>query len=150
MTKLCFLPSSKRRLKTWLRFKYQIKNNGPLSKFLSEDDTSDKPVQLANVNAEVLKKIIEWAEHHQDDEIEDEDGQPKAKRVVYLQEWDIKYFKIDQQMIFEIIMASNYLGMIKLLDMACKTIADMIKDKTPEEVRQTFNIPNDLEDPQSA
>ncbi|CAF1663199.1 unnamed protein product, partial [Adineta ricciae] len=28
--------------------------------------------------------------------------------------------------------------------------ADMIKDKTPEEVRQTFNIPNDLEDPQSA
>ncbi|CAF1667467.1 unnamed protein product, partial [Adineta ricciae] len=28
--------------------------------------------------------------------------------------------------------------------------ADMIKDKTPEEVRQTFNIPNDLEDPQPA
>lgn len=34
--------------------------------------------------------------------------------------------------------------MIELLDVGCKAIADMIKGKTPEQVRQTFNIPNDL------
>ncbi|CAF4456492.1 unnamed protein product, partial [Rotaria sp. Silwood2] len=45
--------------------------------------------------------------------------------------------------------AANYLGMTALLDMACKTIADMIKGKTPEQVRETFNLPNDLPPPKT-
>ena len=29
-------------------------------------------------------------------------------------------------------------------DLGCKTVANMIKGKTPEEIRQTFNIVNDF------
>ena len=31
-----------------------------------------------------------------------------------------------------------------LLDFTCKTVANMIKGKTPEEIRKTFNIKNDF------
>ena len=31
-----------------------------------------------------------------------------------------------------------------LLDLTCQTVADMIKGKTPEEIRKTFNIKNDF------
>jgi hypothetical protein len=31
-----------------------------------------------------------------------------------------------------------------LLDVGCKTVANMIKGKSPEEVRKTFNITNDF------
>ena len=31
-----------------------------------------------------------------------------------------------------------------LLDVTCKTVANMIKGKTPEEIRKTFNIKNDF------
>ena len=31
-----------------------------------------------------------------------------------------------------------------LLDLTCKTVADMIKGKTPEEIRAHFNIQNDF------
>lgn len=31
-----------------------------------------------------------------------------------------------------------------LLDVGCKTVANMIKGKSPEEIRKTFNIQNDF------
>ncbi|KAJ6818914.1 SKP1-like protein 1A [Iris pallida] len=41
-------------------------------------------------------------------------------------------------------MAANYLNIKGLLDLTCQTVADMIKGKTPEEIRKTFNIKNDF------
>ena len=39
---------------------------------------------------------------------------------------------------------SCLLCMQGLLDVTCKTVANMIKGKTPEEIRKTFNIKNDF------
>ena len=40
--------------------------------------------------------------------------------------------------------AANYLDIKGLLDVTCKTVANMIKGKSPEEIRKTFNIKNDF------
>jgi hypothetical protein len=42
------------------------------------------------------------------------------------------------------IQAANYLDIKGLLDVTCKTVANMIKGKSPEEIRKTFNIKNDF------
>ncbi|XP_022858853.1 SKP1-like protein 1A [Olea europaea var. sylvestris] len=42
------------------------------------------------------------------------------------------------------IKAANYLNIKSLLDLTCQTVADMIKGKTPEEIRKTFSIKNDF------
>ena len=40
--------------------------------------------------------------------------------------------------------AANYLNIKGLLDLTCQAVADMMKGKTAEEIRKTFNIKNDL------
>ncbi len=46
--------------------------------------------------------------------------------------------------LFDTILAANYLNNQPLMDLACQRVADMIKGKTPEEIRKTFNIKNDF------
>ena len=47
-------------------------------------------------------------------------------------------------------MAANYLDIKKLLDLCCKNVANMIKGKTAEEIRKTFNIKNDFTEEEEA
>ncbi|CAD7090745.1 unnamed protein product [Hermetia illucens] len=73
-----------------------------------------------------------------------EDDENKEKRTDDISSWDADFLKVDQGTLFELILAANYLDIKGLLDVTCKTVANMIKGKTPEEIRKTFNIKNDF------
>ena len=111
---------------------------------IGEDDT-DEEIPLANVSAAILRKVIEWARHHKDDNIAsaDEDDS-RERRTDDIPQWDQEFLKVDQGTLFELIQAANYLDIKGLLDVTCKTVANMIKGKSPEEIRKTFNITNDF------
>ncbi|KAI9004625.1 hypothetical protein HDU85_000972 [Gaertneriomyces sp. JEL0708] len=110
---------------------------------LSENESDDNPIPLPNVSGPILQKVIEFATYHKDDppHLED-DLKPKSSEDI--EEWDRDYMNVDQGTLFEIILAANYLDMKALLDLGCKTVANMIKGKTVEEIRRTFNIVNDF------
>ncbi|KAL9819813.1 putative S-phase kinase-associated protein [Arabidopsis thaliana] len=102
-----------------------------------EDDCVADGIPLANVESKILVKVIEYCKKHHVDEanpISEED----------LNKWDEKFMDLEQSTIFELILAANYLNIKSLLDLTCQTVADMIKGKTPEEIRSTFNIENDF------
>jgi S-phase kinase-associated protein 1 len=111
---------------------------------LGFEEGEEETVPLPNVNSAILKKVIQWATHHKDDAPPLEDDETKEKRTDDISSWDAEFLKVEQSTLFELILAANYLDIKGLLDVTCKTVANMIKGKTPEEIRKQFNIKNDF------
>ncbi|CAD5221820.1 unnamed protein product [Bursaphelenchus okinawaensis] len=107
-------------------------------------DSLNDPIPLANVNGTILRKVIQWCQYHKDDPPAQADADRKERRTDDISSWDVEFLKVDQGTLFELILAANYLDVHGLLDVACKTVANMIKGKSPEEIRRTFNIKNDF------
>ncbi|KAL3720578.1 hypothetical protein ACJRO7_005401 [Eucalyptus globulus] len=108
-------------------------------KHMIEDDCADSGIPLPNVTSRILAKVIEYCKKHvesakPDDRTTEDD----------LKAWDAEFVKVDQATLFDLILAANYLNIKGLLDLTCLTVADMIKGKTPEDIRKSFSIKNDF------
>ncbi|KAL8843131.1 MAG: hypothetical protein Q9170_000261 [Blastenia crenularia] len=109
------------------------------------EEAMEEAIPIPNVNEPVLRKVVDWCTHHRaDPPATAEDESDSRKKTTDIDEWDQKFMQVDQEMLFEIILAANYLDIKPLLDVGCKTVANMIKGKSPEEIRKTFNIQNDF------
>ena len=107
-----------------------------------DEGTNAEPIPVQNVTASILKKVINWCTKHQSDPIPTEDSEKKTDGSI--QDWDKKFLDIDQGTLFELILAANYLDIKGLLDVACQSVANMIKGKSPDEIRRAFNIKDDF------
>lgn len=50
------------------------------------------------------------------------------------------FVEVDNPTLFDLILAANYLNISSLLDITCQAVAEQIKGKTPEQIRERFNI----------
>lgn len=112
-----------------------------IKNMLEDIEDFESPIPLPNVKYDVLKKVVEWCMHNEDDIIKKNEEEDKN---IEINEWDKKFINVDQEMLFDIILAANYLDIKRLLDLGCKSVANMIKGKTADEIRKIFNITNDF------
>ncbi|VAH97693.1 unnamed protein product [Triticum turgidum subsp. durum] len=109
-----------------------------------EDDCADNGIPLPNVDSKILSKVIEYCKKHVQADSSSSTSTAAAAPAEDLKSFDAEFVKVDQATLFDLILAANYLNIKGLLDLTCQTVADMIKGKTPEEIRKTFNIKNDF------
>ena len=108
------------------------------------EEGSDMPIPLPNVKADALRKVIEFCEYHAANP--DETSRfVKGGRVDNFREFDRKYsdeLREDKNLwlLFSVILAANYLDVKPLVDVTCRTVASMIKGKTPEQICDIFRL----------
>ncbi|KAI3885677.1 hypothetical protein MKX03_032053 [Papaver bracteatum] len=97
-------------------------------------------VPVPEVSSKVLVLIISYLHKHQN---EDHNNAEEMKGML---KWDKEFFKAidNDEMLFDLVNASNYLDIASLLDRTCDEAADRIKDMTVEEAREMFWVENDF------
>jgi S-phase kinase-associated protein 1 len=112
-------------------------------KHMIEDNCADETgIPVLNVTGKIMAMVIEYCKKHVDDAGTGSfDGNNASDE---LKKFDTEFVKVDQGTLFDLILAANYLDIKSLFDLTCMTVADMIKGKSAEEIRKTFNIINDF------
>ena len=109
-----------------------------------DDDDEEQTLPLPNVSSEVLKKIIQFMNHYYEHPFTEIHKPLQGSIKDLVGEWYANFVDIDQEKLFELILAANYMDISPLLELSCATVASMIKGKDPEEIRKIFDINNDI------
>tara|TARA_A100001015_G_scaffold258696_1_gene302117 strand:- start:3909 stop:4430 length:522 start_codon:yes stop_codon:yes gene_type:complete len=108
-----------------------------ISEMVKDTDPGDT-IPLASVPKEVLDKVVDYMEKMAEKETSDVDKQA----------WVSEYKKTmeaqDQlPLLFQTMEGANFMNVKTLLDELCKFVAEMIAQRTPNEILDYFNIKKD-------
>ena len=123
----------------------EVAEKSVLIKGLIEDGGTEDEIPIAQVNHRIMEKVIVFMDHMRSvapPEIEKPLSSTDLSQFVG--QWHADYVNVEQEMLFEIVMAANYLDVKPLLELSCAKVASLIKGKTVQEIRQFFNIENDF------
>ena len=114
-----------------------------------EDEIQEMP--LPNVKSSILSKVIEFLTHYKGEPMTEIEKPLKSSIMnEVVQEWYADFINVEQETLFELILAANFMDILPLLELSCATVASMVKGKTPEEIRQHFSIVNDFTEAEEA
>jgi S-phase kinase-associated protein 1 len=105
---------------------------------LNSDNIPEVPIPCTEVEENIIILITNYLNWVTDPKYS---GLDEAAKKTWLNQ----YFEIDDDNLFKLIMAANFMEYKGLLDEGCKKVADYIREcKTPREIRRRFNIKNDF------
>ena len=120
-------------------FNYEsiINNSGTLKNMYEDTCLEENNIfPILTITKDTFIRILEYCFYKSI--IQDEE-QFKQKLI------EIKYLSLQDEDIFKLILASNFLFIQSLLDLTCSKIAEYISEcDTSEEIRKRFNIKNDF------
>lgn len=139
---------------------------GKLKETIAEPDyRSDDPISLENVDSRALAHVLKWLRHHVDDTSDESGPEDECenvcrrikgrrtkeyrwrRRYMFVPSYDRNFLvEADNATLISIVNTAHQLKIKRLMEYACRAVADKMKNKSAEEIRQQFNIENDFSD----
>ena len=95
-----------------------------------QNSVTDVEIRLPNINSRIFEKVIEFCRHYKN--ITPKEIEKPLKSAVFSEvvpNWDSNFVELEQEVLFELILAANYLDIKSLLDLTCAKVASMLKGK---------------------
>ncbi|KAK4430962.1 SKP1-like protein 1B [Sesamum alatum] len=104
-------------------------------KHMVEDGCTMNKIPLPVVDGRTLARVIGYLIKHADGGVSDEEKRDFDEEFVA---------GVEMSVLFDVVLAANYLNIKGLLDLVCQEIADRMQNKSVRWVRKTFGIDNDF------
>lgn len=95
------------------------------------EEFCDEIIPVPTVKSNIFEKIVEFCTF----KTEEHDFEATENFIA-------NFFDVPTDILFDIISASNFLDAPDVLDASCSAAANLLRDKTPEEIRTILNIEN--------
>lgn len=99
------------------------------------DKNHEKTILCCNTSGKTLEQIVLWLEHEKMYA-----GELQGEKT----DWQQKFFNENVQLLFDIVLAAEFLGIPVLLQKGIDEIAKCFVGRSPSEIRESFHITNDL------
>ena len=116
-----------------------------LIKGMIDDSGADEEIPLPNVKKVILEKVVTFCSHLRDNNAPEIEKPLRSANISDVTTpWYAEFINLEQEVLFEIILAANYLDIKSLLELSCAKVASLIKNKSIQEIRKFFSIENDF------
>ncbi|OXU25368.1 hypothetical protein TSAR_011383 [Trichomalopsis sarcophagae] len=102
----------------------------------------DEEIPLPYISSEILSRIVEWASHHRDDPVEDQEEDIYHQKTYDLSDWDRTFLETEREAkrLIPLIIAVNFLDIDSLMGASCQYVWGLISNKKAHEVRQLLKL----------
>eukprot|EP00310_Coccolithus_braarudii_P014736 CAMPEP_0183346514 /NCGR_PEP_ID=MMETSP0164_2-20130417/11613_1 /TAXON_ID=221442 /ORGANISM="Coccolithus pelagicus ssp braarudi, Strain PLY182g" /LENGTH=176 /DNA_ID=CAMNT_0025517799 /DNA_START=68 /DNA_END=598 /DNA_ORIENTATION=- len=105
-----------------------------------ESDQSVDDLDIPGVKGDVLKKIVEYMNHHKgtDPDPPEKPLRSKSMKDVCKDQWDATFIDgigKNRQHLYDVILAANYMDIKSLLHLGCAKVASLIKGQPLEKIK---------------
>eukprot|EP00467_Chlorarachnion_reptans_P017120 CAMPEP_0114518906 /NCGR_PEP_ID=MMETSP0109-20121206/18698_1 /TAXON_ID=29199 /ORGANISM="Chlorarachnion reptans, Strain CCCM449" /LENGTH=184 /DNA_ID=CAMNT_0001699567 /DNA_START=235 /DNA_END=789 /DNA_ORIENTATION=+ len=109
-----------------------------------EGDSSCNEIDLFHIEGDIVEKIVDYMKYHSTVRPREIDRPLKSNRMTDLVDsFDAKFCDVEQEVMFKLLLAANYMDIKPLLLLMCAKVATLLKGRGPAEIRRTFNIRDD-------